>query len=244
MSCQLKHWQVSFITLFPEVYPGVCGVSILKKALDAGLWSFDIHDIRNYALMPHRQVDDTPYGGGPGMVLRADVLDAALAGCGDGEEDERPLLVMSAKGRRLQQSDIEKWSGEAGLRIVCGRFEGIDQRFIDKWNADEVSVGDVVLAGGEIPSMLITEACVRLLPGVVGAHQSLHEESYQGDGLLEYPHYTRPQNWQGYEVPSVLTGGHHGKIAQWRREKAEDQTQRVRPDIWQKYLEKKQIKEE
>ena len=234
-------WRVSFVTLFPEVYPGVCDLSILGRARERGVWSYDSVNLRDYGTLPHRQVDDTPYGGGPGMVLRADVIDEALRECGDGKDDKRPLLFMSARGKRLAQRDIINWSNGDGLRIVCGRFEGIDQRVMDEWECQEVSVSDVVLTGGEVASMLITEACVRLLDGVVGEESSLDDESFGKDGLLEYPHYTRPQSWRGIAVPEVLLSGNHVMIDNWRRLKAEERTMKYRKDMWDCYKKDREL---
>ena len=234
-------WKVSFVTLFPEIYPGVCDISILGRARQRGLWSYDCVNIRDYGVYPHRQVDDTPYGGGPGMVLRADVIDEALKHCGEGERDKRPLLFMSARGKRLCQQDIREWSKSEGLRIVCGRFEGIDQRVMDEWECQEISVSDVVLTGGEVASMLVTEACVRLLEGVVGEESSLDDESFGKGGILEYPHYTRPQSWNGVSVPDVLLSGNHALISEWRILQAEDRTLKYRKDLWDCYKKEREL---
>jgi tRNA (guanine37-N1)-methyltransferase len=203
--------------------------------LEQGIWGYDTFNFRDYGVLPHKQVDDAPYGGGSGMVMRADVVDKALLACGEG--DRRPLLVMSARGRRLEQKDIESWSSGEGLRIVCGRFEGIDQRVVEKWEGHEISVSDVVLAGGEVASMLVVEACVRLLDGVLGDPRSLEEESYGSGGLLEHPHYTRPRMWEDRGVPEVLLSGDHGKIGEWRRKKSEEVTLLRREDLWREYNE-------
>jgi tRNA (guanine37-N1)-methyltransferase len=220
-------WRASVLTIFPEMLPGPLGLSLAGKALASGAWSLDVVDIRGFATDKHRTVDDTPAGGGPGMVMKADVLGRAIDATAT---DTRPRLLMSPRGTPLTQSRIEALSGDAGVILVCGRFEGVDERVIAARGLEEVSVGDYVLSGGEIAAMALIDACVRLLPGVMGAAASGAEESF-ADGLLEYPHYTRPQVWEDRPIPEVLTSGDHAKIAAWRRAEAERLTQERRPDL-------------
>jgi tRNA (guanine37-N1)-methyltransferase len=219
-------WHATVLTLFPAMFPGPLGGSLAGRALDAGLWRLDVRDIRDTATDRHRTVDDTPFGGGAGMVMRPDVLDAAI-----GDPDGRPLLYMTPRGRPLSQSRVRALAGGPGVAVVCGRYEGVDQRVLDARGMEEVSVGDYVLSGGELPALVLLDACVRLLPGTMGAAASAAEESFS-DGLLEYPHYTRPADWQGRRVPDVLLSGNHAAIAAWRRAQAEDTTRRRRPDLW------------
>src|ERR1700722_9277933 len=225
-------WRATVLTLFPEMFPGPLGVSLAGKALATGVWQLEARDIRASATDRHRSVDDTPAGGGPGMVLRAHVLAAAI----DAAEfaSDRPRLLMSPRGRPLTQSRVRQLAAGPGPLIVCGRFEGIDQRVIEARQLDEVSVGDYVLSGGEIAAMALIDACVRLLPGVMGAAASGSEESF-ADGLLESPQYTRPQVWEGQPIPEVLLSGDHVKIAAWRRSEAERLTKARRPDLWERY---------
>jgi len=223
-------FNATVLTLYPEMFPGPLGVSLAGKGLAGGLWGLDVRNIRDAATDRHRSVDDTPAGGGPGMVLRADVLgravDAAAA-----PDDTRPRLLMSPRGRSLTQSRVAALAAGPGAVILCGRFEGVDQRLIESRNFEEVSIGDYVLSGGEIAAMVLLDAVVRLIPGVMGKEASGVEESFAG-GLLEYPHYTRPQAWEGREIPAVLTSGDHARIAAWRRAEAERLTQARRPDLW------------
>ncbi len=219
-------WRATVWTLFPSMFPGPLGESLAGRALEAQRWELDVRDIRAAAADRHRTVDDTPFGGGAGMVMRADVLDAAL-----GPDDERPLLYLSPRGAKLTQDRVRVLSAGAGVRLLCGRYEGVDQRLLDARGAEEVSIGDYVLSGGELPALVLLDACVRLLPGVMGAAASAEEESFSA-GLLEYPHYTRPAEWQGRAVPSVLLSGHHAAIAAWRRKEAEELTRMRRPDLW------------
>jgi tRNA (guanine37-N1)-methyltransferase len=221
-------WRASVLTIFPEMFPGPLGLSLAGKALAAGAWSLDVVDIRSFASDKHRTVDDTPAGGGPGMVMKADVLGRAIDATAT---DTRPRLLMSPRGTPLTQSRIEALTGDAGVVLVCGRFEGVDERVIAARGLEEVSVGDYVLSGGEIAAMALIDACVRLLPGVMGTAASGAEESF-ADGLLEYPHYTRPQLWEGRPIPEVLLSGDHAKIAAWRRAEAERVTRERRPDLW------------
>ena len=223
-------WHATVLTLFPDMFPGPLGVSLAGRALDTGLWRLDVRDIRNAATGRHRTVDDTPFGGGAGMVMRPDVLDAAI-----GASDGRPLLYMTPRGRPLTQPRVRALAEGSGVTVVCGRYEGVDQRVLDARGMEEVSIGDYVLSGGELPALVLLDACVRLLPGVMGAADSAAEESFS-DGLLEYPHYTRPADWQGRRVPDVLLSGNHAAIAAWRRKEAEDTTRRRRPDLWQAHL--------
>jgi tRNA (guanine37-N1)-methyltransferase len=221
-------WRASVLSIFPEMFPGPLGVSLAGKALAAGAWALDVVDIRNFATDKHRTVDDTPAGGGPGMVMKADVLARAIDATG---ADGRPRLLMSPRGVPLTQSRIEALAGGPGVVLVCGRFEGVDERVITARGLEEVSVGDYVLSGGEIAAMALIDACVRLIPGVMGAPGSAAEESF-AEGLLEYPHYTRPQVFEGRPIPEVLLSGDHAKIAAWRRAEAERLTKARRPDLW------------
>jgi tRNA (guanine37-N1)-methyltransferase len=221
-------WRATVLTLFPEMFPGPLGVSLAGKALSSGLWELEARDIREAATDRHRSVDDTPAGGGPGMVLRADVLASAIdaANISPG----RPRLLMSPRGRPLTQSRAMELAAGPGPLIVCARFEGVDQRVIEARALEEVSIGDYVLSGGEIAAMAVIEACVRLLPGVMGKLASGAEESFS-DGLLEYPQYTRPQEFEGQTIPEVLLSGDHARIAAWRRAQAEALTRARRPDL-------------
>ena len=227
-------WRVTVLTLFPEMFPGPLGVSLAGRALASGLWSLEARDIRTSATDKHRSVDDTPAGGGPGMVLRADVLAAAIDAC-DAMPD-RPRLLMSPRGRPLTQAQVAELADGPGPLIVCGRFEGIDQRVIEARNLQEISIGDYVLSGGEIAALALIDACVRLLPGVMGKLESGADESFS-NGLLEYPQYTRPQVFEGHPIPEVLISGDHAKVAGWRRAEAEALTRARRPDLWAKWAE-------
>ena len=222
-------WRATVLTLFPEMFPGPLGVSLAGKALLSGLWVLEARDIRTSTTDRHRSVDDTPAGGGPGMVLRADVLAAAIDAA-DGAAG-LPRLLMSPRGRPLTQSAVRDFAAGPGALIVCGRFEGIDQRVIEARGLQEVSIGDYVLSGGEIPAMALIDACVRLLPGVMGKADSAADESFT-DSLLEYPQYTRPQAFEGRQIPQVLSSGDHAKVAAWRRAEAEALTRARRPDLW------------
>src|SRR3954451_16932109 len=222
-------WRATVLTLFPEMFPGQLGVSLAGKALASGVWALETRDIRNSATDRHRSVDDTPAGGGPGMVLRADVLAAAI----DAAEitPDRPRLLMSPRGRPLTQSRVLELAAGPGPLIVCGRFEGVDQRVIEARRLEEVSIGYYVLSGGEIAAMAVIAACVRLLPGVMGKLASAEDESFAA-GLLEYPQYTRPQEFEGQPIPEVLCSGDHARVAAWRRAEAEALTKTRRPDLW------------
>ena len=224
-------WRASVLTIFPDVFPGPLGASLAGKALAAAVWSLDVTDIRAFTADKHRSVDDTPAGGGPGMVMKADVLGRAIDALAT---DERPRLLLSPRGTPLTQSRVEALAGGVGVLLVCGRFEGIDERVIAGRGLEEVSIGDYVLSGGEIAAMALIDACVRLLPGVMGAAASGTEETFTG-GLLEYPHYTRPQLWEGRPIPDVLLSGDHAKIAAWRHSEAERLTRERRPDLWERY---------
>jgi len=224
-------WRASILTIFPEMFPGPLATSLAGKALASGIWSLDTHDIRGAATNKHRTVDDTPAGGGPGMVMKADVLARALDTV---SHDKRPRLLMSPRGAPLTQARVAALAAGPGCVIVCARFEGVDERLIKARGLAEVSLGDFVLSGGEIAALALLDACVRLLPGVMGKEASAAEESF-ADGLLEYPQYTRPPVFEGEPIPDVLLSGDHGKIAQWRRSEAERLTAARRPDLWAAY---------
>ncbi|MDD3028656.1 MAG: tRNA (guanosine(37)-N1)-methyltransferase TrmD [Alphaproteobacteria bacterium] len=235
-------WRATVLTLFPEVFPGVLDASLPGKARKEGLWMLETLDIRSFARDKHASVDDTPYGGGAGMVLRPDVMDDALAGAEASFGPHARRLYLSPRGRLFDQALAKELAGEPSVLFVCGRYEGLDQRVIDARGLEEVSIGDFVLAGGEIAAMAVIEACVRLIPGVLGNEATVDEESFS-EGLLEYPHYTRPAEWKGVRVPEVLLSGNHEKIRGWRREQAEEITQKRRPDLYETYvLTKKETK--
>ena len=219
------------LTLFPEAFPGALGVSLIGAGLAKNLWALETVDIRSFSRHKHASVDDTPAGGGPGMVLRPDVAADAIDSV---ELQGRPLIHLTPRGRPLTQAQVRDWAAGPGVVVFCGRFEGLDQRVVEARAMDEVSVGDAVLAGGDIPAQYLIEACVRLIPGVLGKLASTEEESFEGD-LLEYPQYTRPRVWEGREIPDVLLSGDHGKVAGWRRAQAEATTTRRRPDLWAKH---------
>ena len=224
-------WQATVLTLFPEMFPGPLDVSLLGRARQRELWSLEVRDIRDHGLGKHRTVDDTPAGGGPGMVMRADVACTAIDAV---ERSGRPLIYLSPRGLPLTQSRVRGLADGPGAVLLCGRFEGLDQRAIEARNIEEISLGDFVLAGGEIAAMALIEACVRLIPGVLGAEASPEDESFS-HGLLEYPQYTRPQSFEGRDIPEVLLGGNHAQIGRWRREAAENLTKTRRPDLWTPY---------
>jgi tRNA (guanine37-N1)-methyltransferase len=224
-------WHATVLTLFPEMFPGPLALSLAGKALEKNLWALDAVDIRAHALDKHRTADDTPAGGGPGMVLKADVVARAVDAVGT---DARPRLLMSPRGAPLTQARVANLASGPGAIVVCGRFEGVDERVISARNLEEVSLGDFVLAGGEIAALALLDACVRLLPGVMGKETSGAEESF-AEGLLEYPQYTRPQVWEDRPIPEVLLSGDHGKVAAWRRAEAERLTRERRPDLWARY---------
>ncbi|MFC0410380.1 tRNA (guanosine(37)-N1)-methyltransferase TrmD [Roseomonas elaeocarpi] len=229
-------WRATVLTLFPEMFPGSLGMSLAGRALERGDWSLEARQIRDFGTGRHRNVDDTPFGGGAGMVMRPDVVDAAIEAAMQGGDD-RPLLYMTPRGRPLQQALVRDLASGPGAVILCGRYEGLDQRVIEARNMVEVSVGDYVLSGGEPAALVLLDACVRLLPGVMGASESGEEESFSPNGggtLLEYPHYTRPAEWNGRRVPDVLLSGHHAEVARWRAAQSAAATQERRPDLWAK----------
>jgi len=224
-------WSATVLTLFPEMFPGPLGVSLLGKALANDLWRLEVRDTRDHGLGKHRTVDDTPAGGGPGMVMRADVAAAAIDAVA---RNDRPLIYLSPRGRPLTQARVRELAAGPGAVLLCGRFEGLDQRVLEARQIEEISIGDFVLAGGEIAAMALIEACVRLIPGVLGDQASTAEESFAA-GLLEYPHYTRPQNFEGLVLPEVLTSGNHSEISKFRQTQAERLTKERRPDLWTLY---------
>ncbi len=232
-----RAWRASVLTLFPEMFPGPLGVSLAGKALREGRWALETLDIRTFATDRHRSVDDTPFGGGAGMVMRPDVVDAAL-GAAAAANPGAPLIYLSPRGRLLDQALVRELAAGPGCVLLCGRYEGVDERVIEARQMVEISAGDVVLSGGEVAALLLLDACVRLLPGVMGAAASAAEESHGPEGLLEYPHYTRPAAWNGREVPQVLLSGHHAEVAKWRRAQAEAATRTRRPDLWTKHLQR------
>jgi tRNA (guanine37-N1)-methyltransferase len=228
-------WRATVLTIFPEMLPGPLAYSLAGKALEAGIWQLETVDIRDFARDKHRSVDDAPFGGGPGMVMRPDVLDAAIDGAGG----SGPLILLSPRGRPLDQERVRALAAMAGVRLICGRFEGVDERVLEARSVEELSLGDFVLSGGEPAAIALIDACVRLVPGVIGCAEALAEESF-AEGLLEYPHYTRPQLWQGRAVPEVLASGDHQRVRAWRRNEAERLTRERRPDLWQQYLAKEE----
>jgi tRNA (guanine37-N1)-methyltransferase len=223
-------WLATVLTIFPEMFPGPLGLSLAGKALQDGVWGLEIVDIRAFARDKHRSVDDAPFGGGPGMVMRPDVIDAAVSGA----EGSGPLVYLSPRGRLLDQARVRALAEGPGVRLLCGRFEGVDERVLEAREVEEISLGDFVLSGGEPAAIALLDACVRMLPGVIGAAESLAEESFER-GVVEYPHYTRPQEWHGRAVPEILLSGHHEKIRAWREARAEETTRQRRPDLWQRY---------
>ena len=227
-------WRAKIITLFPEAFPGVLGLSLTGKALDAGLWALDTIDLRPFGIGKHRNVDDTPAGGGAGMVLRADVVAAALDTAAAGTPASRadwPVIYMSPRGKPFTQADARRFAGAKGVTILCGRFEGVDERVLEAYGIEEISIGDFVLTGGELAAQVLIDATVRLIPRVLGNQASTEEESFS-HGLLEHPQYTRPPLWQGRPIPEVLQSGHHAKIEAWKRVMAERLTKERRPDLW------------
>ncbi len=227
-------WIAWVLTLFPEMFPGSLGMSLAGRALENDIWGLETVDIRDFASDKHRSVDATPFGGGPGMVMRPDVLGAAIEATRQRAAPDMPLIYLSPRGPRLDQARVRELAAGDGAILLCGRFEGIDERVIEAYEIEEVSLGDFVLSGGELAAMALIDATVRILPGVVGDPQSLADDSFE-QGLLEFPQYTRPQDWQGREVPDVLMSGHHGHIAEWRKAQAEDLTRKRRPDLWDLY---------
>lgn len=230
-----KPWHINILTLFPEMFPGPLGQSLPGKALDNNLWSYGTINPRDFAQDKHKTVDDTPFGGGAGMVMKPDILEKAVRSI----ETPGKKIYLSPRGRRLDQSIVKELVEAPALTLLCGRYEGVDQRVLDACDFEEISIGDYVLAGGELPAMVLIEACIRFIPGVLGNSDTVEEESFSG-GLLEYPHYTRPAEWidaagQARKVPEVLTSGHHGKVETWRKEQSEELTRTRRPDLWKAY---------
>lgn len=233
-------WTARIITLFPEAFPGTLGLSLTGKALQQRLWALETIDLRPFGEGRHRNVDDTPAGGGAGMVLRADVVARALDAASVGTPPDRarwPVVYLSPRGKPFTQATARAWAAAEGITLLCGRFEGVDQRVLDHYGVEEVSLGDFVLTGGEIAATALIDATVRLIPRVLGNQASTEEESFS-DGLLEHPQYTRPTVWEGHEIPEVLQSGHHGRISRWRREQAERLTKERRPDLWRAYAAK------
>ena len=228
-------WRATVLSVFPVMFPGPLSLSLAGRGLQQGLWALDVLDIRDFARDKHRSVDDVPFGGGPGMVMRADVVDAALAAVA---ERSGPVIYLTPRGRLLDQARVRRLAEGPGMSLLCGRYEGIDQRVLEARVVEEVSIGDYVLSGGEPAAIVLIDAVVRLLPGIVGNADSPAEESFETD-LLEYPHYTRPADWQGRKVPEVLTSGHHEKVRRWRLSEAERTTEQRRPDLWARYQERK-----
>jgi tRNA (guanine37-N1)-methyltransferase len=226
-------WTATVLTIFPEMFPGPLGHSLAGKGLRERLWRLETVDIRDFARDKHRSVDDAPFGGGPGMVMRPDIVDAAI----EAAPEPGPLICLSPRGRPLDQARVQELAAGTGLRLLCGRFEAIDERVIAARGMEEIALGDFVLSGGEPAAIALIDACVRLLPGVVGDAAALVEESF-ARGLLEYPHYTRPQIWQGRAVPDVLLSGHHVEISRWRQAQAEQATRERRPELWERYLDR------
>ena len=247
MSERAAPWTARVLTLFPEMFPGPLGLSLAGKALERGIWALDVLDIRDFARDKHRAVDDAPFGGGAGMVMRPDVLDAALVAAkaraskiaatkiGADPGPDAPVIYLSPRGRLLDRALARELAQGPGATLLCGRYEGVDERVLEAHGVAEVSIGDYVLSGGEPAALVLIDAVVRLLPGVMGNQESPVEESFER-GLLEYPHYTRPAEWQGRQVPEVLISGHHEKVRKWRRAQAERITEERRPDLWARYL--------
>ena len=231
-------WTARVLTIFPEMFPGPLGLSLAGKALESGIWALDVLDIRDFARDKHRAVDDAPFGGGPGMVMRPDVLDAALRRAAERSSGMGPVIYLSPRGRLLDQALVREVAAGPVATLLCGRYEGVDERVLEAHAVAEVSVGDYVLSGGETAALVFLDAVVRLLPGVVGNELSPAEESFER-GVLEYPQYTRPADWQGRAVPEVLLSGHHEKIRRWRLEQAERLTRERRPDLWRRAPERR-----
>ena len=230
-------WTARVVTLFPEAFPGMLGLSLVGKGLAKELWKLETIDLRHFGIGIHNMVDDSPAGGGAGMILRPDVLAAALRSCKnlcEGAQPDWPIICLTPRGRMFNQKIAERLSHGRGVTLICGRFEGIDQRVIDSFGMDEISIGDFVLSGGEIAAQALIESTVRLIPNILGNWESIQNESFDC-GLLEHPHYTRPQYWEGQLIPEVLISGHHGKIAEWRQAQAQATTKTRRPDLWQIY---------
>ena len=226
-------WKAKVLTLFPEMFPGPLGLSLAGQGLEAGAWALEAVDIRDFAADKHRTVDDPPFGGGPGMVIRPDVVSEAIDAAA-GADPSLALIYLTPRGRPLTQARVGELGRGPGIVLLCGRYEGLDERVLDAHGLDEISLGDFVLSGGEAAAIAVIDACVRLLPGVVGAPESLIDESFE-NGLLEYPQYTRPREWRGRTVPEVLVSGDHEKVKAWRRHQAEAITRERRPDLWARY---------
>lgn len=234
-------WRASVLTICPDMFPGPLGLSLAGRARARGLWALETVDIRDFAGDKHRTVDGTPAGGGPGMVMKAGVVAAALDHARSAD-DGRPAIYLSPRGRRLTQKRARALREGPGIILLCGRFEGVDERVVEARSLEEMSIGDFVMSGGEIAAMALIDAVVRLLPGVMGKQASGEEESFES-GLLEYPHFTRPQEWEGHEIPPVLTSGNHGKVARWRQQEAERITRERRPDLWSAYRKAQGVQE-
>ncbi|MEM9879389.1 MAG: tRNA (guanosine(37)-N1)-methyltransferase TrmD [Pseudomonadota bacterium] len=226
-------WRAQVLTLFPDMFPGPLAYSLAGKALKTGIWGIETLDIRRWSIDKHGSVDDTPAGGGPGMVMRADVVGPALD-FASSQAADCPLIYLSPRGDRLDQGAVAALASGPGISLLCGRFEGVDERVLEARAVRQVSLGDFVLSGGEPAAFALLDACIRLLPGVIGAPETLEEESFTG-GLLEYPHYTRPNVWEGRKIPEILTSGDHAKVRAWRQAQAEQITRQRRPDLWQRY---------
>lgn len=235
-------WTAKVLTIFPGMFPGPLASSLAGRALERGLWALETVDMRDFAGDKHGSVDDAPFGGGPGMVLRADVADAALTAAAAGKAGG-PAVYLSPRGRPVDQPRVRALAAEPAVTLLCGRYEGVDERVLRARDVEELSLGDFVLSGGELAALALIDACVRLLPGVVGEAESLAEESFEG-GLLEYPHYTRPREWRGQAVPEVLLSGHHERIRAWRLGEAERLTRRRRPDLWRAHIRRRKKEEE
>ncbi|MEI8320655.1 MAG: tRNA (guanosine(37)-N1)-methyltransferase TrmD [Alphaproteobacteria bacterium] len=229
-------WHATVFTLFPDMFPGPLGFSLTGRALEKKIWDLTTVNIRDFARDNYKSVDDTPFGGGAGMVIRADILDQALQSVP--RDSDVPLIYLSPRGKPLNQAMVKNWIKGSKIHLICGRYEGIDERLLQKRRIQEVSLGDFVLSGGELGALALIDACVRLLPGVMGDQGSLLEESFE-QGLLEYPHYTKPQVWEGLEVPSVLLSGHHEQIQKWKLRESQRLTQKRRPDLWAEYVRRK-----
>lgn len=228
-------WRALVLSIFPDMFPGPLGLSLAGQGLSDGAWSMEALDIRSFATDKHRSVDDTPFGGGPGMVMRPDVIDNAIQSVRASAPD-LPMVYLSPRGQTFNQAKAQELVSGPGVALLCGRFEGLDQRILDTHDIEEISIGDFVLSGGEPAALTLLDACVRLLPGVIGKAESLEQESFER-GLLEYPHYTRPQVWNGHAVPDVLISGHHENIRAWRQAQSEEITKQRRPDLWSRYAE-------
>jgi len=226
-------WKAKVLTLFPDMFPGALGLSLAGRGLKDGAWALETLDIRDFAHDKHRSVDDAPFGGGPGMVMRPDVVSEAIEAAGDADPALAPVY-LTPRGRPLTQARVRELADGPGVTLLCGRFEGMDERVLDAHAMEEISIGDFILSGGETAAIALIDACVRLLPGVVGSADSLEDESFE-NGLLEYPQYTRPQEWKGRPVPDVLVSGNHEKVRAWRRQQAEAITRERRPDLWARY---------